>query len=151
MLERTEISVSNDLSKDAGSRELFTGIAVLFCMMTAAILIYMSIDYNAIINKNSKIEHIMRTYVEKMETTGYLTDVQKTALENELTEVGCSNIQYGTTTLSKVGYGEYIQLDLYYDIRVIQWNSQDGNILKSTRSEVLKTNIHKYRKGTAQY
>lgn len=45
------------------------------------------------INKNSKIEHIMRTYVEKMETTGYLTDVQKTALENELTEVGCSNIQ----------------------------------------------------------
>ena len=137
--------------KDVGSRQLFTGIAVLFCMIVTSFLIYMSVDYNAIINTNNKIEHIMRTYIEKMETTGYLTDTQKMALENELADAGCSNIRYGTTSLSKVGYGDYVQLDLYYDITIVQWDSPGGNILKSARSEVLKQNVHKYRKGTAQY
>lgn len=137
--------------KDAGDRTLFTGIAVLFCVLISAILVYVSADYNTEINKNSQIEQIMRTYIEKMQTTGYLTDEQKIDLENDLTELGCTNIRFGNTSFSPVAYGDYVYLDIYFDIQITTWSFTNGSFLESVRSSELKTDVHKHKKGTAQY
>lgn len=138
-----------NLKKDKGNIAI-TGIAILFCIVLCGLLMIYAFYYNDTVSKRSKIDQVMRTYIERMETTGYLTDEQRNDLISDLTESGCSNIVFGTnTTTTLVPYGSYIYLEVTFDVSVTKFQSTGGIFNTKLQTEVVRT--HKNRKGTAKY
>lgn len=87
---------------------LITGICIL--AMTVVMLAYM--DSVELIQQKSQVGQLARKYILRMETVGYLTEEDRTALSQALTDLGVTEIDYADTTLSPVSFGEPITLRL---------------------------------------
>jgi len=94
---------------------------IIIGALVTLILIIFSAGWMANFEKRDAVNQITRKYILKMETTGGITDEDKTKLINELTPYG-KNIQLEydgnrTTKKGEVVYGEdvdlYVQIDLY--------------------------------------
>lgn len=85
---------------------LITGICIL--AMTVVMLTYM--DSVELLQQKSQVGQLARKYILRMETVGYLTAEDKTALTQALFDLGVTEIDYADTTLSQVSFGEPITL-----------------------------------------
>ena len=85
---------------------LITGICIL--AMTVVMLSYM--DSVELIQQKSQVGQLARKYILRMETVGCLTVEDRTALTQELFDLGVTEIDYADTTVSEVPFGEPITL-----------------------------------------
>lgn len=85
----------------------------IFIMILAITVIMMGYMNNLqLVNQKQEISQLTRKYVLRMETVGYLTYADRTALLNGLTNLGCLDVTLTGTTLTKVKYGEEITLSV---------------------------------------
>ena len=68
------------------------------------------------IDRKTQLDSIARKYILAMETTGYLTADQESALEVELNEHGLNNVVFSGTTKAQQEYGEEIILSISGDM-----------------------------------
>lgn len=138
LLRKFKSLVTRDLNKtEAGFSNLVTGIFTMgICIMAMALCGLYIISTTGILNSKSDVNMIMRKYIIRMESEGYLTADDESELMEELKDVGMTNIDISGTTLSEVEYGETVYLYVKGDIskRVISLGDikngvwQDKNI-----------------------
>lgn len=85
-----------------------TGICVL--AMLTIMMAYM--DCAELLERKENVGQIARKYILRMETVGYLTQADCTALTDELEENGVTEIDYTGTTVQPVIYGQPITLKI---------------------------------------
>lgn len=85
---------------------LFSGICIL--AMTVVMLSYL--ENVALIHQKEEVGQLARKYILRMETVGYLTTSDKTALCQELETMGVTGINLEGTTVNAVSYGAPIVL-----------------------------------------
>ena len=94
----------------------------IFVIYIAFVMICFA-DCVKIINIKTSVSQISRQYILRMETIGYLTPADETAMRQALEDAGLRNISLGSTDTSEVGYGCEIVLDIHgvtedgYEIR----------------------------------
>lgn len=142
LLRKIKSLVTRDLNKtyrlkEAGFSNIVTGIFTMgICIMAMTLICLYNISATGILNSKSDVNMIMRKYIIRMESEGYLTPEDETELMEELKEAGMTNIDISGTTLSEVEYGETVYLYVKGDIskRVISLGDikngvwQDKNI-----------------------
>lgn len=142
LLRKFKSLVTRDLNKtyrlkEAGFSNLVSGIfTMVICIMAMALICLYNISSTGILNSKSDVNMIMRKYIIRMESNGYLTADDESELMEELKDVGMTNIDISGTTLSEVEYGETVYLYVKGDIskRVISLGDikngvwQDKNI-----------------------
>ncbi len=84
------------------------GICIL--AMTVVMLAYM--DNVSLIHQKTEVGQLTRKYILRMETVGYLTPSDRTALQQELTSLGVTEISLEGTTLHEMSYGSPIALKI---------------------------------------
>ncbi len=87
---------------------MMTGICIL--AMTVVMLSYM--ESVELIHQKTEIGQLARKYILRMETVGYLTSADRTALCQELNGMGVTEINLEGTTLHEVNYGTQIILQI---------------------------------------
>ncbi|MCM1568641.1 MAG: hypothetical protein NC081_04250 [Roseburia sp.] len=85
---------------------LSTGLCIL--AMTVMMLAYM--ECTELIHQKSMAGQLARKYILRMETIGYLTEPDESALREELREIGVTDTSLAGTTLQQVGYGAPVTL-----------------------------------------
>lgn len=146
LLRKFKSLVTRDLNKtEAGFSNLVTGIFTMgICIMAMALCGLYIISTTGILNSKSDVNMIMRKYIIRMESEGYLTADDESELMEELKDVGMTNIDISGTTLSEVKYGQTVYLYVKGDIskRVISlgdikngvWQDKDIHIEESLSS-----------------
>lgn len=87
---------------------LSAGLCILG--MTVVMLSYM--DNVSLIHQKTEVSQVARKYILRMETVGYLTASDETALQQELTSLGVTEIDLEGTTLHEMSYGSPITLEI---------------------------------------
>lgn len=87
---------------------LSAGLCILG--MTVVMLSYM--DNVSLIHQKTEVGQVARKYILRMETVGYLTASDETALQQELTSLGVTEIDLEGTTLHEMSYGSPITLEI---------------------------------------
>lgn len=133
------------MRKDKG--QILNLLSVLFALVGTAILCLVLFSYMDLLERKIDINQVSRRYILRMETAGYLTAQDRTALERELSELGVSGITFDGTTLSDAGYGNPVVLafsgELHYQgIRLIT--------MVQAREEALTVRIEERRVSTAK-
>ena len=86
----------------------FTSVLLAVLAMVVIICAFFQISELLIVRMD--ISQTSRKYMLRMETRGYLEEVDRSSLEQELTALGLSDIDLSGTTLSPVAYGDVIVL-----------------------------------------
>ncbi|MCM1045762.1 MAG: hypothetical protein NC417_09640 [Candidatus Gastranaerophilales bacterium] len=84
--------------------------AICLLAMTVILLAYM--DSADLIQRKAEVGQLARKYILRMETVGYLTAEDQTALTQELVDIGVTEIDYAGTTVGQVTYGCSIVLKI---------------------------------------
>lgn len=92
-------------------------LSVCLCILAIAVIMLAVLGCVSLIMKKSEVSQISRKYLLRMETLGYLTDADRTLMISELTQIGVKNISLGNTTLTPVGYGEKITIEVNGTVR----------------------------------
>lgn len=92
---------------------MITGICLL--AMTVIMLAYM--DSVELIQEKAEVGQLARKYILRMETVGYLTAEDRTALTQALTDMGVTEIDYTGTTMGQVTYGAPIVLKIQGNLK----------------------------------
>ncbi len=87
---------------------MITGI----CLLAMTVLLLAYLDSVELIEKKSQVGQLARKYILRMETVGYLTPEDRTALAQELTELEVTEIDFGDSTLNEVAFGEPLLLTI---------------------------------------
>lgn len=87
---------------------LSAGLCIL--AMTVVMLSYM--DNVSLLHQKAEVGQVARKYILRMETVGYLTPSDRTALQQELTSLGVTEIDLEGTTLYEMSYGSPITLEI---------------------------------------
>lgn len=117
--------------KEAGFSNLVTGVfTITICIMAMTIICMYTISSTGILNSKSDVNMIMRKYIIRMESNGYLTADDESELMQELKDIGMTNIDISGTTLSEVEYGETVYLYVKGDIskRVVSLEDMKNGI-----------------------
>lgn len=69
-------------------------------------------------NRVQKVEQIGREYLLRMESDGYLTQVDQNELISDLLSLGYVRNVSVTAPMVEVGYGEKISLEIEYDLQI---------------------------------
>lgn len=119
-----------------------TVLSIFMIMVVFMGLLYV---FGGTISQN-EVERVQRKYLLAMEREGYLSDVNRANLTNELTNMGCSNIVI-TGSLVPVGYGNTIVLRVECDMQVKALVFSGGNARAGRRM----THVVIEKSGTALY
>ena len=95
------------------SAYLATLVSISMLLILVVGLLYV---YGETISRN-EVERVHRKYMLAMEREGYLSSTNMANLTNDLTSLGCSNINI-SGSLSPVGYGNTITLKIECDLEV---------------------------------
>ncbi len=80
------------------------------CILAITVVMLSYMDSVSLIHQKAEVGQLARKYILRMETVGYLTAPDRTALCQELEQAGVTDIQLGETTLHQVNYGQPITL-----------------------------------------
>lgn len=81
-------------------------------LLAMAVLMLAFMDITALVHRKAEVSQIARKYILRMETTGGLSDGDRTSLLQELGEQGVTEADLGVTTGGPVGYGEPVYLEI---------------------------------------
>lgn len=87
--------------KGTAGNLMSTGLCVL--AMTMVMLAYMG--NIQLIGQKMAVSQAARKYILKMEAAGYLEPADRTALLQELTDLGATQVDLSGTTMNRAGYG----------------------------------------------
>ncbi len=85
---------------------LSAGICVL--AMTVVMIAYTG--NIQLLHGKAQIDQIVRRYLLRMETVGYLTEEDRLKMSQELSALGAAELDFSGSTMNSVGYGEKIIL-----------------------------------------
>ena len=94
--------------KGSVSELMATGICIL--AMTIVVISYMSSV--ELIAQKTAVDQLARKYILRMETVGYLTEADKGILQQELQQMGVTELNLDGTTLMPAAYGDPITLHM---------------------------------------
>ena len=97
---------------DANMISTLIAVIPILALLLYAILLFGQISVK------QRAEWSLREYMLAMEVEGYLTDTNKTALTQKLTDLGVANISFEDTTMSRTNYGDRIILHIKGKIKV---------------------------------
>lgn len=83
-----------------------------FCVLAMTVVMLAYMDSVELIQKKTEVGQLARKYILRMETVGYLTAEDRTALTQALTDMGVTEIDYAGTTMGEVAYGAPIVLKI---------------------------------------
>lgn len=123
-------------------------VPLLLVILSVFIVMEILICWGTQMKMNQKAEDLMREYIIKMEANGYLTQADKSSLEQSLNDIGITVSNWGNTTLEQVGYGEKIILEIngQAENKILLMNSF-GSLTKESDTRT----IHKIRTSTAKW
>lgn len=81
-------------------------------IMTIALLMTVILSVVAQLNIKRDIDVLMREYILRVEANGYLTSADQENLKEKLEKLGVEISGWGNTTMSQVGYGEEVILEI---------------------------------------
>lgn len=87
---------------------LTTGLCIL--AMTVVVIAYM--DSVELVQQKLEAGQLARKYILRMETVGCLIGEDRTALTQELADIGITDIDYTGTTMGEVGFGAPVTLNI---------------------------------------
>lgn len=91
-------------------------IGITILAMTIVVMFYL--QCTEMMLKKLEISQVIRKYILKMETEGYLTEVNKTNLLQELGALGMEGIELNGSTTQPVTYGDTIVLKIKGNLKV---------------------------------
>uniref|UniRef100_UPI0040578C96 hypothetical protein n=1 Tax=Acetatifactor sp. TaxID=1872090 RepID=UPI0040578C96 len=106
--------------------DFLPSVLVILC---ASILMFAFFTVVNIANYKENVKALARAYLLEMETVGYLPAASVTAFTQELTDMGVVSIDLSNTTLSPVGYGQPIYLELRCNIPAETLNTSAGDMM----------------------
>lgn len=89
--------------------EMLSAMVCILAMLSILMCFFGSME---ILQTKARVSQLARQYALRMECSGYLEKEREEALKRELEELGVSEISLDGTTLSPVGYGERITLNI---------------------------------------
>lgn len=87
-------------------------LAAGLCILAMTFLMSAYLDHVQLIHQKTELGGLARKYILRMETTGVLTGEDQMSLTAELTNLGVTQISLEGTTLTQVGYGEPVILQI---------------------------------------
>lgn len=126
-------------------------IAVVIALIGSMILIFGYMEMYRQVSQKEEFKQVCRSYLLRMETYGYLTDVDRNGLIKALEDLGATNISLDGTTVSHSGitYGSIITLDVHLKMPVTSADMAGG--LLDTVWNKESFDIHIKLKSTAKY
>lgn len=85
-------------------------MAVGICVLAMTVVMLAYLESVALLHQKTEVGQLARKYILRMETVGYLTAGDQTALCQELAELGVTELSLEGTTLHGVPYGTPISL-----------------------------------------
>lgn len=85
-------------------------MAAGLCMLAMAAIMIAYMGNAGLVNRKAAVDQVARKYILRMETAGRLTEADRTALLQELEELGLEAPELTGTTMEPVGYGQPIAL-----------------------------------------
>lgn len=110
------------VKKEAGNAAVTRLLALIIVIIAAALITVQYAGNTKILNTKDEISLIMRKYIIRMETNGFLTDTDKKAMSEELKAAGMTTVDFTGTTTDEVQYGEIIYLRVKGSISVKSYN-----------------------------
>lgn len=123
-------------------------IPVLTAIVLAAAMILIFVSWIGNINNKGEINTIARKYMLIMETEGYLSVEQEQNLIADLEAENMNNISLSGTTMTEVGYGNEIVLNISGNMK---FNNFDFISLFELDKEIIDIPINKPLRSTAKY
>ena len=80
------------------------------CMLAMTVVMLFYMGDVSLVNRKAAVSQIARKYILRMETTGELTEADRTALSQELESLGVTELDLSGTTMDRVDYGDTIVL-----------------------------------------
>ena len=96
--------------KEDGDMAIGNMIVVIISIFTFIVLMLAYASWHAQLSERDNVELIVNSYVQAMEASGCLTEVQQEQLLKELEECGMTEIDLTGTTMIAAGYGEQVVL-----------------------------------------
>ena len=106
-------------------------LSVGLCILAMLAVMMAFMDCAGLVHKKTMISQLARSYILRMETEGYLTQMQEVELRNQLAAQGVKNVDLSGTTKEPVGYGAEIILRISGKIG-------DGYIVEEKRVSTAK-------------
>ena len=106
-------------------------LSVGLCILTMLALMTAFMDCAGLVHKKTMISQTARSFILKMETQGYLTQMQEEELRRSLALEGMTEIDLTGTTREQVGYGGEIILR-------IKGKIGDGYVVEEKRVSTAK-------------
>lgn len=138
----------SNMKKHKGSALDF--LPSLMALLAFLIIVFVTINVLKIVSFRQDIKAVVRGYILKIETVGYLTPESETLLKQELTDMGVTKVDLTGTTLSAQGYGSPVYLSVVCEVPTETLNMSAKGMLeyffeKTTFSIEIKM------KSTAKY
>ncbi len=104
-------TTKGQMARDCGNVAdiMVTGIFIL----AMAVVMISFLENIQMIQQKVDVNQIARRYILCMESEGGLTMEDRIRLEEELTQMGVTQISLEGTTMAKAGYGEAIRLQMH--------------------------------------
>ena len=102
----------------------------LLAILAMCILMVSFLGIVKLSTTKENVKQYAREYMLEMESVGYLSAASKTALQQKLTGVGVTGIDFSGTTCTEVGYGSPIYLNIQYSIPYFSLNTDENDLLK---------------------
>ena len=98
------------LQYEEGSSAFMSFLPLLVVTISVALIAIQYIGFIRELEYKEAINMIMRKYIIRMETVGYLTEEEELNIKSELQDIGMENIDLLGSTTDEVEYGETIYL-----------------------------------------
>lgn len=113
-------------------------VATMICVLAMTVIVLGYLGCIGLLERKAAISQVVRKYLLRMETIGYLTEDDSLALEAELTELGATELDFAGSTLNEVEYGTKIVLKIKGKIAaegILTGDSLFGTLLGTVRYE----------------
>ena len=113
-------------------------VSTMICVLAMTVIVLGYFGCAGLLERKAAISQVVRKYLLRMETTGYLTEDDSVALEAELTGLGATELDFTGSTMNEVEYGAEIILKIRGKITaegMLAGDSLFGTLLGTTRYE----------------
>ena len=104
------------MKKDKGN--IMSIFPAIFTIVAVAMMLVFYIGWMGNVAKSDEVRQVGREYILAMETEGRMSSSMESAMRSELSAKGLKNIDLSGTTISDVGYGNEIFLNVKGDLEV---------------------------------
>lgn len=87
-------------------------LSVCICILAMSIVLTVYLSCTDLLSRKGQISQVARCYMLKMETVGYLTEGDRSAMLAELQTIGLQGIDLAGSTVIPVEYGDTIILQI---------------------------------------